>query len=75
MLKVNNKEGVKMSFQIIRDDITRHETDVIVNAANSGLLGGGGVCGAIFSAAGAEGLQRKCNIIDYCGIGKAVISF
>lgn len=63
-----------MPFRIIRDDITRLETDAIVNAANSRLLAGGGVCGVIFSAAGAEELQTECDKIGYCGIGEAVIT-
>lgn len=61
-------------FNIIRDDITRLETDAIVNAANSQLLAGGGVCGAIFSAAGVAELQKECDKIGYCGIGESVIT-
>ncbi len=63
-----------MPFNIVRNDITKMETDAIVNAANSRLLMGGGVCGAIFNAAGAEKMQAACDKIGFCGLGEAVIT-
>ncbi len=63
-----------MPFHIIRNDITKLEVDVIVNAANKRLQLGGGVCGAIFSVAGEEQLQRACNKIGFCNTGDAVIT-
>ncbi|MGB4439532.1 MAG: macro domain-containing protein [Sedimentibacter sp.] len=63
-----------MPLQIIRNDITKMDVDVIVNAANSALKMGGGVCGAIFNAAGAKELQSECNSIGKCGTGDAVIT-
>ncbi|WP_434793295.1 O-acetyl-ADP-ribose deacetylase [Terrisporobacter petrolearius] len=63
-----------MPFQILHNDITNMNTDVIVNAANSKLLMGGGVCGAIFRAAGEEELQKECEKIKHCPVGEAVIT-
>lgn len=63
-----------MPFQIIHNDITKMNTDAIVNAANSYLEQGGGVCGAIFQAAGAELLEKECDEIGYCPVGNSVIT-
>lgn len=72
--KSDGKERM-MSFQIIQGDITKMDTDAIVNAANSRLQRGGGVCGAIFAASGAEEeLQRECNEKAPCPVGEAIIT-
>lgn len=63
-----------MPFEIIRNDITKMPVDIIVNAANTGLKMGGGVCGAIFAAAGADQLQAECDRIGGCAVGEAVIT-
>lgn len=63
-----------MPFQILHNDITNMNTDAIVNAANSKLLIGGGVCGAIFKAAGEAQLQKECEQIRPCLVGHAVIT-
>ena len=63
-----------MPLEIVRNDITRMRVDAIVNAANERLLMGGGVCGAIFAAAGAEALTRACSKIGFCETGRAVIT-
>lgn len=63
-----------MPLEIIRNDITKMPVDAIVNAANTALKMGGGVCGAIFSAAGAEKLQAECDSLGKCQVGEAVIT-
>jgi len=55
-------------------DITLETTDAIVNAANSGLRGGGGVDGAIHQTGGAT-IMEECRKIGYCPPGSAVITF
>lgn len=61
-----------MPLRIVRDDITLQRVDAIVNAANEWLRRGGGVCGAIFEAAGASELQDACNQIGHVDTGSAV---
>lgn len=63
-----------MPFQIVRNDIVKMHVDAVVNAANTELKPGGGVCGAIFAAAGTEKLQEECERIGKCGEGSAVIT-
>lgn len=61
-------------IDIVKKGITDMEVDVIVNAANSGLRAGGGVCGAIFRDAGKRDMQAACDAIGYCSEGSAVIT-
>jgi len=64
----------QMSFTIIYNDITKIAVDAIVNAANTSLQMGGGVCGAIFNAAGAKRLQAACDNLAPIKTGEAVIT-
>ena len=75
------KDKTKMTLTIIQGNITYAETDAIVNAANSALREGGGVCGAIFGAVkkvGGQDAHRKlteaCQAIGHCPTGDAVIT-
>lgn len=63
-----------MPFAIIRQDITKMQVDAVVNAANRELQEGGGVCGAIFKAAGDAMLRQACNRLAPVDTGEAVIT-
>ncbi|MBI2649013.1 MAG: macro domain-containing protein, partial [Thaumarchaeota archaeon] len=68
-----------MTIRVVKGDITEHETDAIVNAANATLMGGGGVDGAIHRR-GGPAILRECKEIrrtewpDGLPTGKAVIT-
>ena len=63
-----------MPFSIVRQDITKMKVDCIVNAANTALQMGGGVCGAIFAAAGADELRAACEPLAPIQTGGAVVT-
>ena len=73
----STKEALRMRIQLVQGDITKIKADAIVNAANSSLMGGGGVDGAIHRA-GGEQISDECKMIiarqGRCPDGEAVIT-
>ncbi len=62
------------TIEIQKIGITKLTADAVVNAANSGLWQGGGVCGYIFRDAGAAEMTKACDQIGHCDVGSAVIT-
>ena len=67
-LRLNNSE-----IELVQGDITESDTDAIVNAANSQLVLGAGVAGAIRTKGGPS-IQEECNALGHCPVGGAVIT-
>lgn len=63
-----------MPYSIIRNDITKMRVDAVVNAVNTSLQESGGVCGAIFKAAGAAKLKEACDQLAPIQTGEAIIT-
>ncbi len=63
-----------MELTLLHADIVTMRTDAIVNAANAALAEGGGVCGAIFAAAGRAQMRAACEALGGCATGDAAVT-
>lgn len=73
-LKADSKRRKASSIEIRKIGITKLDTNAVVNAANTGLHEGGGVCGYIFHDAGSKEMTAACRKIGHCDEGSAVIT-
>lgn len=71
---LSNKDNDYSNIKIVRGDITDYDGEAIVNAANTGLSYGGGVCESIFEAAGISNLEKECRSKGHQKVGSATLT-